>query len=201
MREGIIFIISGPSGGGKTTLVQKALKLVDNLEFSVSCTTRARREGETDGIDYRFVSQDEFRKMIKNGEFAEYAEVHDNLYGTPLAEFERARRSGVDLILDIDVQGARQIREKYESAVFCFVLPSSFGILKERLIKRQSDDKKDIEKRLTAARQEIEDIDYYDYIIVNDSLDEALTSITSVINAARCESERVMVRINKDYFS
>jgi len=201
MREGIIFIISGPSGGGKTTLVQNALKLVDNLEFSVSCTTRARREGETDGTDYRFVSQDEFRNMVKNGEFAEYAEVHGKSYGTPLAEFERARKSGVDLILDIDVQGARQIREKYDSAVFCFVLPSSFRILKDRLIMRESDDKKEIERRLTAARQEIEDIDYYDYIIVNDSLDEALTSLTSVINAARCENERVMARINKDYFS
>lgn len=201
MREGIIFIVSGPSGGGKTTLVKKVLKLVDNLEFSVSCTTRGRREGEIDGKDYRFVSEEEFGKMVEKGEFAEYAEVHGHFYGTPIAEFEHARHAGIDLILDIDVQGARQIRAKYDSAVFCFVLPSSFRILKDRLKQRQSDDKAEIQRRLSDARQEIEDIDYYDYIIVNDSLDEALTSLTSVVNAARCENERAMVKINKDYFS
>ena len=201
MREGIIFIISGPSGGGKTTLVKKVLERTDNLEFSVSCTTRAPRKGETEGKDYRFVSEQEFNTMVEKGEFAEYAEVHGHFYGTPLAEFERARHAGIDLILDIDVQGARQIREKYDSAVYCFVLPSSFKILKNRLAERGSEKRSEIEKRLSDARQEIEDIDYYDYIIVNDSLDEALTSLTSVINATRCEYERVMVRIDKDYFS
>ncbi len=201
MREGIIFIISGPSGGGKTTLVKKVLECMDNLEFSVSCTTRTRREGEIDGKDYRFVSEQEFRTMVDNGEFAEYAEVHGHFYGTPLAEFERARHAGIDLILDIDVQGARQIRNKYDSVVYCFVLPSSFRLLMERLTQRGSEKSSEIEERLSDAKQEIEDIDYYDYIIVNDSLDEALSSLKSVINAARCENERAMVRIDKDYFT
>lgn len=201
MREGIIFIISGPSGGGKTTLVKEVLVRTDNLEFSVSCTTRAPRKGETEGEDYRFVSEREFKNMVREGEFAEYAEVHGQFYGTPIAELERARKAGIDLVLDIDVQGARQIRDKYEGGVYCFVLPSSFRILKERLMERASEKGTEIEKRLADARHEIEDIDYYDYIIVNDSLDEAIKSLMSVIHAARCEHERAMVRIDKDYFS
>ncbi len=201
MREGIVFIISGPSGGGKTTLVKKVLERLNNIKFSVSCTTRKPREGEVDGKDYRFVSEEEFRKMIEKGEFAEYAKVHGHFYGTPLDELEQAKRTGVDLVLDIDVQGARQIRDKYDSGVSCFVLPSSFKILRERLSQRGSEMAYEIDKRLSDAKQEMEDIDYYDYIIINDYLDEALMSLSSVINAARCENDRVLVRINKDYFS
>jgi guanylate kinase len=201
MREGILFIVSGPSGGGKTSLVKEALKTFKNLSFSVSVTTRKPREGEVDGKDYAFVSEAEFREMIKKGKFAEYASVHGHLYGTPLEELENARKSGVDMILDIDIQGARQIKEKYGAGVFCFVLPSSFGILKERLIERGSEKSGDLEKRLSEAKREMEEINNYDYIIINDSFNEAFDCLSAVIKSARCEYSRAAERIGKDYFA
>ncbi|MGD9652907.1 MAG: guanylate kinase [Candidatus Dadabacteria bacterium] len=201
MREGILFIVSGPSGGGKTSLVKEALTRIRNLAFSVSVTTRKPRDGEVDGKDYTFVSEETFKEMLGQGKFAEYANVHGNLYGTPLAELENARKSGVDMILDIDIQGARQIKEKYGEGVFCFVLPSSFEILKERLIDRGSEKTGDLEKRLTEAKREMEEINNYDYIIINDSFDEAFDCISAVIKSARCEYSRVADRIGKDYFA
>jgi len=201
MREGILFIVSGPSGGGKTSLVKEALKSIKNLSFSVSVTTRKPREGEIDGKDYTFVSEAGFREMIKDGKFAEYASVHGHLYGTPLEELENARKLGVDMILDIDVQGARQIKEKYGAGVFCFVLPSSFGILKERLIERGSEKSRDLEKRLSEAKREMEEIKNYDYIIINDSFNEAFDCLSAVIKSARCEYSRVEERIGKDYLA
>ena len=201
MREGILFIVSGPSGGGKTSLVKEALTRIRNLAFSVSVTTRKPRDGEVDGKDYIFVSEETFKEMLGQGKFAEYANVHGNLYGTPLAELENARKSGVDMILDIDIQGARQIKEKYGEGVFCFVLPSSFEILKERLTCRGSEKTGDLEKRLTEAKREMEEINNYDYIIINDSFDEAFDCISAVIKSARCEYSRVADRIGKDYFA
>jgi guanylate kinase len=199
MGVGMIFIVSGPSGGGKTTLVKKILRDMDNLGFSISYTTREPREGEVNGEDYVFVTDGEFRSMVEKGEFAEYAEVHDHLYGTPIAELERARASGVDLILDIDVQGAEQIRRRYGSGIYCFVLPSSFDILRERLIERKSENQGEIERRLSDARKEMEDIENYDYIIINDKLDEAVESLASVINSARCRKDRVIEKVKKGY--
>ena len=181
MREGNIFIVSGPSGGGKTTLVRKVLESMNNLRFSVSCTTRKPRAGEVNGKDYIFVSDDEFGKLVGEGKFAEYARVHGHMYGTPLSELENAAKSGVDLILDIDVQGARQIRQRFGSGVYCFVLPSSFEILKRRLMERGSEDKGEMEKRLSEARQEMEDMGSYDYIIINDELDREEECLYSVI--------------------
>ena len=199
MREGMIFIVSGPSGGGKTTLVKKILNHLNNLRFSVSCTTRERRKGEVNGKDYVFVSEGEFQKMIEEDEFAEYAKVHDHMYGTPMAELKKAKTSGVDLILDIDVQGARQIKKKYRSAVYCFVLPSSFEVLRKRLNERKSENSREIEKRLSDARKEMEDVENYDYIIINDKLDEAVECLASVIRSARCRKDRVIERVRKDY--
>jgi len=201
MREGILFIVSGPSGGGKTSLVREALRRIRNLTFSVSVTTRKPRNGEVDGRDYTFVAEDAFRDMVEEGRFAEYASVHGNLYGTPLEELEGARRSGVDMILDIDVQGARQIKEKYGAGVFCFVLPSSFGILKGRLTERGSEKTGDLEKRLSEAKREMEEINNYDYIIINDLFDEAFDCLSAVIKSARCEYSRAAERIGEDYFA
>ena len=199
MREGNIFIVSGPSGGGKTTLVRKVLETINNLRFSVSCTTRKPRAGEVDGKDYAFITDEEFGKMVSEGRFAEYASVHGHMYGTPLSELENAARSGIDLILDIDVQGARQIKDRFGSGVYCFVLPSSFEILESRLRERGSEKKGEMEKRLSDARQEMEEIDSYDYIIVNDDLDLAAECLTSIIISSRCGREKSLDIIKKGY--
>jgi guanylate kinase len=192
MREGILFIVSGPSGSGKTTLVKEVIQKVANVKFSVSCTTRKKRPGEVEGVDYRFVSEDEFQDMAKNGRFAEWAVVHGKHYGTPAAELEQAKKSGIDLLLDIDVQGARSVRNKYSSGVYIFVTPSSLDALRERLVKRMSDDMSEIKKRLDDAKGEMEEAKFYDYIIINDSLDEAIRNLTAIILAERCRKDRVL---------
>lgn len=197
MRKGIAFIVSGPSGGGKTTLAKSMLHELDNLRFSVSCTTRKPREGEVDGKDYKFISEAEFEKMAQEGRFVEHALVHGNYYGTPVEEFEDAKRSGVDLLLDIDVQGASQIKESYREAVFCFVMPPTFEILKERLSQRNGNGDIDINKRLARAKEEMAPavLEEYDFIIINDQLDEALKTIHSIIISTRCQSKRVLEKI------
>lgn len=199
MREGILFIVSGPSGSGKTTLTKHLIKRFSDLQFAVSCTTRRQRPGEVDGVDYRFVSDKEFEEMIHGNRFAEWAIVHGKRYGTPIEELERAKSSGVDLILDLDVQGARSIRNKYGLGVYIFVVPSSFDILKKRLIQRQSEEKFEIIKRLEDAKKEMEEIKLYDYIIINDSLDEALENLAAVVLAERCKKDRVLELIKNSY--
>lgn len=185
MQEGNIYIISGPSGGGKTTLTKRVMAELANLRFSVSCTTREPREGEVDGKDYRFVSVAKFNEMIKESKFAEYANVYGNLYGTPLDQFEIAKKCGVDLILDIDVQGAKQIREKYSEAVFCFVAPSSIEELERRLMLRGSEEGSVIQKRLSIAQKEMEETEHYDYIIYNDDLEQAVCALKDIIESKR----------------
>jgi len=203
MRKGIPFIVSGPSGGGKTTLAKSVLDKLDNLRFSVSCTTRKPRDGEIDGQDYIFISEAEFNNMVEQGRFIEHALVHGNYYGTPVDEFENAQTSGVDLLLDIDVQGASQIRRSYPDAVFCFVLPPSYEILRERLIERNSDRGTDIDKRLIRAKEETLELNSgnYDYIIVNDSLEEALDTLLAIIISARNESKRIVEKVKTNFFS
>jgi guanylate kinase len=191
MREGIIFIISGPSGGGKTSLTTRVMAELDNLRFSVSYTTREPREGEVDGKDYRFVSESEFNDMVRENKFAEYANVYGNLYGTPLDQFETANKTGVDLILDIDVQGAKQIREKYSRGIFCFVTPSSFEELRARLTRRGTEGDPEIERPISVARKEMEEMGHYDYIIHNDDLDEAVCTLKGIIKSKRQEQRRV----------
>jgi len=166
--------------------------MVGNLRFSVSCTTRPPRPGEVDGVDYRFISEKEFEEMIQGNRLAEWAVVHGNRYGTPIDELDRAMSSGVDLILDLDVQGARSIRSRCGRGVFVFVLPSSFDALKERLIKRKSEEAAEIIQRLDDAKEEMEEIEFYDYIIINDSLDEASQNLAAIVLAERCRRERVL---------
>ncbi|MGB3728256.1 MAG: guanylate kinase [Thermodesulfobacteriota bacterium] len=201
MRKGIAFIVSGPSGGGKTTLAKSMLHQLDNLRFSVSYTTRIPREGEVDGKDYRFISEAEFQKMVQEGRFIEHAFVHGNYYVTPVHEFEDAKKSGVDLLLDIDVQGASQIKESYPQAVFCFVMPPTFEILKQRLSQRNGNGDIDIDKRLARAKEEMApaNLQEYDFIIINDQLDEALKTIHSIIISTRCQSKRVLEKIKTNY--
>ncbi len=184
-RPGIVFIVSAPSGAGKTTLTREVLSIYPEMSLSVSCTTRTPRDGETPGKDYDFVSEAVFKRMLAAGDFAEWAEVHGKLYGTPRRMLERRLRGGGDVLLDIDVQGARQIRRHYTSAVSIFVLPPSLDELRRRLAGRGTDPRKTIDQRWNNARHEIQEIQGYDYFIINRDVDEAVKQLAAVIAAER----------------
>lgn len=191
-RDGILYIISAPSGAGKTTLCKEVVDIFPNLRHSISFTTRQMRAGEVDGRDYHFVSQDEFRRMVAAGEFAEWAEVHGNLYGTAIKTLEEYREGGIDVILDIDCQGARQLKERYRGGVFIFILPPSYNELRRRLNGRNSDSSEVIVRRLENAAAEIKESRWYDYIIVNDVFARAVEELKSVMMAERCRTVRVL---------
>ncbi len=185
-RDGLLFVVSAPSGAGKTTLCRAVTDSLENLRHSISYTTRKPRPGEIDGRDYYFVAADRFRDMIQAGDFAEWAEVHSNFYGTSRRVLDGMRGEGIDVILDIDTQGARQIKAKYEGqAVFIFIMPPSLGILEERLRNRKSDHENEIKKRMQRAREEIRDYSMYDYVLVNRDFERALIELRSIITAER----------------
>ena len=185
-RDGLLFVVSAPSGAGKTTLCRAVTDSLENLRHSISYTTRKPRPGEIDGRDYYFVAADRFRDMIHAGDFAEWAEVHSNFYGTSRRVLDGMRGEGIDVILDIDTQGARQIKTKYEGqAVFIFIMPPSLGILEERLRNRKSDHENEIKKRMQRAREEIRDYSMYDYVLVNRDFERALIELRSIITAER----------------
>lgn len=191
-REGVLYILSAPSGAGKTTLCREIIDIFPHLRHSVSYTTRAPRPSEVHGKDYFFVSMDEFRRMIDADEFAEWAEVHGNCYGTSIRTLEENRAAGVDLILDIDIQGARQLQERYAGGVYIFILPPSFEELRRRLNRRSSDSDEVISRRINAAAGEIRESRWYDYIIVNDQFSRAVEELKSVIIAEQCRTARVL---------
>lgn len=199
-REGTLFVISAPSGTGKTTLCQKLLKKNRDLKLSVSYTTRRPRKGETNNVDYTFVSKAKFIKMVDKGEFAEWATVHGNLYGTSIKRLRKLNREGYDIILDIDIHGARQLKNTYENTVFIFVLPPSIHALKNRLVKRRTDAKDVITHRLDNAKAEIAYYKDYDYIVINERLDKAYRELESIIIASRLTTSKVDTRwIKKVY--
>jgi guanylate kinase len=198
--KGGIFVISAPSGAGKTTLCRKIIAKQGNFRPSVSFTTRPPRTGEVDGRDYTFVTERVFRNMVRRGEFVEWAEVHGNLYGTSKKRLKELMRAGYDVILDIDTQGARQIRNVFDAGVFIFIVPPSMKTLRERLDKRKSNTSADIERRLRRATGEIKDYKLYDYVIVNDVLNVALKSLEAVITAERLRTRRVDRRWIKENF-
>ena len=189
--RGIIFIISAPSGAGKTTLIKGLLQRFPEMALSVSYTTRLRRAGEVNGRDYRFVTPGRFSTMRSGRAFAEWAGVHGYLYGTPRAPLERAIRRGQDMLLDIDVQGARKIKRQYPAAVSIFILPPSWRELEKRLALRGTDRKETIRKRLDNARREIREILRYDYFVVNRDLRIALESLQAVVRAERLRVSRL----------
>jgi len=189
--KGILFIVSGPSGAGKTTLYKAVISMLPNLKHSVSYTTRPPRPGEVDDRDYTFVSRDEFMAMIDKGEFVERAEIHGKLYGTSKKRLDEIVNSGVDAILDIDIQGAVQLREKYKGGIYIFILPPSLEILKERLRKRLVNSKEEIEKRLKVAVEEIKKYREYDYVIVNKVFEEALKELEAIIISQRASTKSV----------
>jgi guanylate kinase len=186
-----VFIISAPSGSGKSTLVAKLLQRDSRLRFSVSYTTRKPRGKEKPGESYIFISRDEFEERVDRGEFLEHAEVFDNYYGTNREVLEQAHLEGKDLVLDIDVQGARQLKERIPEAVTIFVLPPSRDILEQRLRTRSEDREDVIERRLRDAADEIRNYKQYDYILVNHRLEESVDTLASVIKAERIKRIRM----------
>jgi guanylate kinase len=185
-----VIVVSAPSGAGKSTILGRVLAEDPGLRFSVSHTTRAARPGETDGIQYHFVSSEAFEALKQAGRMLEWAEVHGQQYGTSYAEYESARALGLDLLLDLDVQGAAQVRVKIPDAVSVVLLPPSYEDLERRLRGRGLDSPAVIERRLSAAQEEASLYTEYDYTLVNDDLEGCLLSLRSVIRAARCRTSR-----------
>ena len=185
MMTGNMFVVCAPSGAGKTSLVAELLRRDRNARLSVSHTTRAPRPGEQDGRDYHFVSRSTFESMIERGEFLESAEVHGNLYGTSQGWIDHQRRNDVDIVLEIDWQGAQQVRRLVPEVIGIFVLPPSLASLRRRLNDRGQDSGAVIERRLEAARGEIAHLAEFDYVIVNNNFDDAVEDLVSVVRAAR----------------
>ena len=184
-------ILSSPSGGGKTTIARELLRRRTDLGYSVSCTTRAPRVGELNGKDYYFLSTVEFERRREGGEFAESAQVHENMYGTLRSEIQRVLSAGKHVVMDIDVQGARQFRRAFPESVTIFVLPPSAEILLERLRQRQTESKEQLARRLQSALQELQAVDEYQYVVVNDDLAKAVARVSAVIDAEVVRRERV----------
>ena len=182
-RPGLLVVISAPSGAGKSTIVKGLLEGDENLRLSVSMTTRPPRAGETDGVDYRFVDDATFDRVVKDEGFAEWAEVHDHKYGTPADFIEAETEAGHDVLLDIDVQGARAIREGYPDAVLVFIAPPSVEELERRLRSRGTEDAEEIESRLATGVRELDAWPDYDYLVVNDDVGTAVDTIFAIITA------------------
>ena len=190
LNRGELFIVSAPSGSGKTSVSNSTLTQMEGLCFSVSYTTRAPRAGETEGVDYHFVSKDNFKKMTKNGELLEWASVYGHYYGTGRNFVKHKLNLGWDVLLDIDIQGARSIRKTLPQSHLIFVLPPSLQALKVRLESRSLDDRKTILARLKNAHTEMLAFTEYDYLILNEDIEEAVSELKSIISAARCKRHR-----------
>jgi guanylate kinase len=193
--RGMLIVVSSPSGGGKGTLIDRVLKTVPGVSYSVSYTTRAPRGTEQDGREYFFVSTAAFEEMIGRGEFLEWANVYGYLYGTSQAQVERERAADHDIILEIDVQGAASIRAKIVDAISIFILPPSFELLRQRLVTRGTDSPAELEKRLRGAPAEVEQQKYFQYVILNDDINRASQQLAAVIYAERARRERQEQRL------
>ena len=185
-EKGKLIVISGPSGAGKSTVVFKAIEGREDVCFSTSVTTRKPRPGEVDGREYFFVDPDRFKEMVENDELLEHAEYVANSYGTPRAYVEEKLEAGLNVLLDIEVQGARQVHEKMPDAVKVFIIPPSLEELEKRLKGRGTDTERAIEARLIRARQEYQEADFYDYLIINDDADKAAKELSAIILAEHC---------------
>lgn len=194
MSKGKLLIVAGPSGAGKATLVRALLAADSKVQLSISFTSRAARDGEVDGRDYHFVSREEFLAMVNRGEFLEHAEVHGNLYGTSQKWIDDMMAAGQDILLELDVQGAQQVRKQFDEAIGIFILPPSSEILEQRLRGRGTDSEEAILRRLANARGEVAHLSEFDYVIVNQHIDEAVRDIVGIVRAERCrmasQSER-----------
>lgn len=195
MIKGALFVVTAPSGAGKTTICDTVISRIDRLRYSISATTRPSRKGETDGKDYFFLSREEFEKGIDEDRFLEHAEVYGNYYGTPKEFIFEQLRAGCDIILDIDVQGALALKERKLPAVYLFIVPPSLEELKNRLVKRGTDSEEVIARRFAQARSEMGFISRYNYCIINDRLEEAVEDMLAVIRAERCRVARMKEEI------
>lgn len=196
---GNLFVVSAPSGAGKTSLCKEIVDFFPRLRHSVSYTTRPPRAGEVDGRDYHFVARDAFNRMAAAGRFAEWAEVHGNGYGTAIATLEEARAGGFDLLLEIDCQGAARIKRNYRHGVFIFILPPSIDELRRRLEGRGTDSAEIIARRIDNARGEIQQASWYDYLVVNDDFSRARDELRAIILAEGCRSARVLPSLPAEF--
>jgi guanylate kinase len=185
VRAGTLFVISAPSGAGKSTLCRELIRRFKDIRLSVSYTTRPQRKGEINNVHYTFISEKKFKGMITRGKFAEWAVVHGNLYGTSIDRLKKLSREGYDILLDIDVQGARQVKGSYKNAVYIFILTPSMRILKKRLLKRKTESREAVAMRLEKAKDEISSYKEYDYVIINDKLAQAYRQLESIIISER----------------
>ena len=192
--SGLLFIVAAPSGAGKTTLVRQLLASTTGIGLSISHTTRAPRPGEADGREYHFIDVDRFKAMVEAGDFLEWAEVHGNYYGTSKRWIEAERAAGRDVLLEIDWQGARQVRQIFPDAISLFILPPSMEILSQRLQGRGTDSPDVIARRLAAAREEMSHVGEFGYVIINDDLQTALADFSAVVRASRLRLETQRLR-------
>ena len=194
--RGTLFVVSSPSGGGKGTLIRRVLEVVPNLSYSVSFTTRAPRPGEINGREYFFVSRQAFAEMIEGGDFLEWANVHGNLYGTARRQIAEETAVGLDIVLEVDVQGAASVRQLLLDSVSIFILPPSYEVLRERLITRGTDSPEELEVRLRNAPEELRQYSAFDYVIINDEVERAAAQLAAIIYAerSRCERQEALVR-------
>ena len=190
--KGLLIVVSGPSGAGKDTICNRVVEDMKDTKISVSMTSREPRGKEVDGVDYFFISKEEFEERIKNDEFLEYAIVHNNqYYGTPKAKLEEDLNKGKNVILVIDIQGALKVKEKVEEALFIFIMPPSMEELKDRLIKRNTETKDKILERFKTAYNEINEFKKYNYVVVNDKVEKAVDKVKSIITAEKCRVDRI----------
>jgi guanylate kinase len=191
-EQGLLIVVSGPSGCGKSTLNQRLIHDNNNIVISISDTTRSPRDGEIDGKDYNFISKTQFEENIKKNKYLEYAIVHsNNYYGTPIEKIDEKLKKGIDVILEIDIEGARKINEIRKDAVFIFIMPPSMKELKRRLINRSTENKDQVIERFKNAYKEINEVSKYNYVIVNDNINESLEKMKSIIICEKCRVDRI----------
>ena len=191
-EQGLLIVVSGPSGCGKSTLDQLIIKKRKNIVMSISDTTRAIRGQEVNGVDYNFITPEQFKENIKNDKYLEYAMVYtDKYYGTPIDNVDMNLKKGIDVILEIDIEGARKVNEKRKDAVFIFIMPPSMKVLKDRLVSRKTESKDQIIERFKTAYKEINEVSKYNYVIVNDNIDDALNKMDAIITCEKCRVDRI----------